>query len=250
MAIQLHLTAGDKVRNIRANSSRNGLVGFVEKVQRDTKRGDKYLVKWSTGAYGTYFVELAHHSIEAVVDPKEARQEQKAISFFQRYHGQPMVLGTAYRDVSMMNTDDRSCVLRAFTLVTGQQLESKRRTIKKERRNVITGRTQSDSIRDLGHARGIQQFNTRAIGLSTGQAMARIADAIMHPGKAVRVWDVDHAITDPKVKAGRGELNKTFVALVQSLIQRNEFVGITFDMPKQYMTFNPIVTEETYVETY
>lgn len=243
MSIKLHLNEGDKVRNIRANSSRNGLIGFVEKIQRDAKRGDKYLVKWSTGAYGTYFVELAHHSIEAVVDQKAARREAKAISFFQRYHGQPMDFGTAYRDMSMMNTEDRDCILRAFMSVTGQKLETKRRVLKKVRRNVITGKTQDDMVREMGHARGVQQFNTRCIGRSTGQALRIIGDAMCNPTTEIRIRDIDHAISQGIRQ--RMVVNEHFRRLVQSLI--GNMKGFTFT--DTHIVFNPIVTEETYVET-
>ncbi|MGL5456753.1 MAG: hypothetical protein ACRDB3_17930 [Citrobacter telavivensis] len=263
MSIKLHLTIGSKVKNIRLNSSRKGMIGFVVE-EKVGERGGKWLVKYQDGQFGTYFKELAHislkradgevtHTCKCVHDELCegcTRKQQKAISFFQRYHGHPMDFGTAYRDVSMMNTDDRYCILRAFMSVTGQQLETKRRVLKKVRRNVISGKTQDDMVKEMGHARGVQQFNTRCLGLSTGQAMARIADAMMHPTKNVRLWDVDHAITDPNVKAGRHQLNQTFVALVESIIAKNNLVGFQFDLPKQYMSFNPIVTEETYVETH
>ncbi|AIM51239.1 hypothetical protein phD2B_0012 [Lelliottia phage phD2B] len=249
MAIKLHLNTGDKVRNIRTTSSRYGLIGFVEKIQLDAKRGNKYLVKWSTGVYGTYFVELAHHSLEAVVGSKSARQHYKLATFGLRY-GKPLLseeeLDKAWADLHKMCVDNNVMVVHDELVIT-----PKLRTLKKVRRNVITGKTQEEMVKICGsHAIGVHQFNKRCLGLSTGQAMRLIGEAIVNPGSPVRLWDVDHAITDPHVKAGRGDLNKTFVALVESLIKRNELVGITFDLPKQYMTFNPIVIEETYVETH
>ncbi|HDT1684163.1 TPA: hypothetical protein QHT08_004163 [Escherichia coli] len=60
-------------------------------------------------------------------------------------------------------------------------------TLKKERRNVITGKTQSEMIKLCGTALGVTQFNTRALGKSTGQAMVKIGEAMMHPNVPVRI---------------------------------------------------------------
>lgn len=249
MSIKLHLNEGDKVRNIRANSSRKGLVGFVEKIQRDDKRGDKYLVKWSTGAYGTYFVELAHHSIERVVDRKDTRPRKSAAEFFMRY-GTPL---SAFVASMPWDMEKAEAMMKEFEATHGGsvmvvhdeiQFTPKRRVLNKVRRNVITGKTQDDTVRELGNARGVQQFNTRCLGRSTGQALRVIGDAMCNPTTEIRIKDIDHAISQ-----GIGQrmvVNEHFRRLVQSLI--GNMKGFTFT--DTHIVFNPIVTEETYVETH
>ncbi|MGL6084740.1 MAG: hypothetical protein ACRC29_02335 [Enterobacterales bacterium] len=235
MRIKLYLVVGDAVRNINRNSSRRGWVGVVKKI--DQVNGGCYGVEYQNGEYQLYNKSKAHNYLEKLVSECPCTQQVLKLDFSKLEErvlagyaaGDFMAIGAIHDEISYA---------------------PKRRTLKKVRRNVISGKTQDEMVKMYGHSRGVQQFNTRALGLSTGQAMARIADALMHPGKNVRVWDVDHAITGPNVQAGRGQLNKTFVALVESLIEKNKLVGFTFDLPKQYMTFTPIVTEETYVETH
>lgn len=120
----------------------------------------------------------------------------------------------------------------------------KRRTLKKVRRNVINGKTQDDYVRDCGHARGVQQFNTRCLGLSTGQALRVIGDAMCNPTTEIRISGIDHAISDDYSKSPRNQLDKHFKELVKSLI--GNMKGFTFT--NTHIVFNPIVTEETYVE--
>lgn len=205
--IELHLNVGDKVRNIRANSSRKGLIGFVE-AEAGSSKGERWIVKYSTGVYGSYFKELAHHSLEKV---------------------------TSHRD-SKMDTVAGKC---------WSQIKTKT-LLRRDRRNVITGKTQQEMQRELGMARGTQQFNTRCLGVSTGQALIKIGEAMLNPNKAVCLWGVDHSLINPQ--APRGRTNDWFVDLVRVLVEKNNLKGFTFNQVRGVVTYNPIVTEETYVE--
>ena len=206
--IKLHLNMGDKVRNIRVNSSRRGMIGFVEGEQSG-QRGVKWLVKYQNGEWGTYFKEMAHQSLEKVGH----RISEKPLFY------------------------------------AGECSEAKCKTIlRKDRRNLITGKTQDERVRELGHARGVQQFNTRCLGVSTGQALIKIGEAMLNPNKPVGLWDVDHSLNNPNVP--RGRTNDWFVDLVQILIEKNNLKGFTSSQVKGTLTYNPIVTEEVYVENY
>ncbi len=119
----------------------------------------------------------------------------------------------------------------------------RRTTLKKERRNVITGKTQSEMIKLCGAAVGTTQFNTRALGKSTGQAMVKIGEAMMHPNVPVRIMDVDHAITE--YGTPRHVANKNFAAIVKHIIQKQGLLG--FIVNEAHLVYCPIVTEETYV---
>jgi hypothetical protein len=121
---------------------------------------------------------------------------------------------------------------------------TQRRVLKKVRRNVISGKTQDDMVQDCGHARGVQQFNTRCLGTSTGQALRIIGDAMCNPATEIRITNIDHAISDGTVRAGRGVLNQNFRSIVAKHI--GNMKGFTFT--DTHIVFNPIVTEETYVE--
>ena len=204
--IKLHLNVGDKVRNIRVNSSRRGMIGFVEGEQSG-KRGGKWVVKYQNGEWGTYFKELAHHSLEKAVSHQEAKIDTVAGKLWS-----PLKVKTV---------------------------------LSKVRRNVITGKTQQEMQRELGVAHGTHQFNTRCLGLSTGQAFSVIGEAMCNSNTPVRLWGVDHHLSSPECTSNY-EVNKHFVCLVQALI--GDMKGFRFDKPKQFMTYNPIVTEETYVE--
>ncbi|UXQ88734.1 hypothetical protein [Salmonella phage PST_H2] len=118
-----------------------------------------------------------------------------------------------------------------------------RTTLKKERRNVITGKTQSEMIKQCGTALGVSQFNTRSLGKSTGQAMVKIGEAMMHPNVPVRIVDVDHAITEHGTP--RHVANKNFAAIVNHIIKKQGLLG--FIINESHLVYCPIVTEETYV---
>lgn len=78
----LYLNAGSKVRNIRNGSVHYGYVGFVESIKSGGK-GDKYLVLWSDGKYGSYFTHLAHHSLQPI-DETSTLQPTKQVLYKER----------------------------------------------------------------------------------------------------------------------------------------------------------------------
>lgn len=193
---KLTLNVGDRVRNIRAGSSRKGLLGYVH---RATKY--QYQVNYDNGVGEVYHKEFAHMNLEKV---EEAAPACCCI------HGEGAT----------------------------------RHVLNRVRRNVITGKTQEEMIKICGSsAIGVHQFNTRALGRSTGQALQLIGEAMCNPNTAIRISGIDHALIDNPVSAPRNQLDKEFRSLVQSLI--GNMRGFTFD--QAHVTFNPIVTEETYV---
>lgn len=223
---KLVLNVGDKVRNINKNSRRLGWDGYVIKPIDD----DVYTVVYSNGEHQDYLKLNAHKYIEKVVNEIPCQQHVFKI------------------DLNGRDVDEMIDIIKRGAGETGiyyvQVEEPKRRVLKKVRRNVITGKTQDDFVRDMGHAKGVQQFNTRALGKSTGQALACIGQAMMHPGLEIRISQVDHAKANPLCSTSWTTLDKHFRALVQSLI--GDMKGFT--VTNTHIVFNPIVTEETYVE--
>lgn len=226
---KLVLIAGDRVRNINKKSLRYRCQGVVKSVD-----AAMYHVVYSNGIEQSYFKKLAHNFLEKIEQPKSkctcvhdelcehcTLQEVKAITYFMRYGGSTKLADAAW-DVL------------AFGRSNG------RKVLKRERRNVITGMTQSDMMRQHG-ARGVSMFNTRATGRSTGQAFRILGEAMCNPGVAIRIQDVDHAISEGK--GNRWELNKHFERVLRDTI--GDMKG--FDFEHGHITFNPIVTEETYV---
>lgn len=125
-----------------------------------------------------------------------------------------------------------------------EYMAEKKTTLKKERRNVITGKTQSEMIKQCGTALGVTQFNTRALGKSTGQAMVKIGEAMMHPNVPVRIMDVDHAITEQGTQ--RRVINKHFADTIEGIIRKQGLKGLHI-LNGEELLYLPIVTEETYV---
>lgn len=221
---KLVLNVGDKVRNINVSSRRFGSCGVVRKVSenlyhvayKDTlafyqkKTAHKYLEK----------IEEPAHQCKCVHDEvcdKCARQMLK--NFIS-----PLVYGAGPQTLAEYMTERKT-------------------TLKKERRNVITGKTQSETVKQCGTALGVTQFNTRALGKSTGQAMVKIGEAMMHPNVPVRIVDVDHAITEHGTP--RHVANKSFAAIVNHIIKKQGLLG--FIVNEAHLIYCPIVTEETYV---
>lgn len=224
---KLVLNKGDTVRNIRQHSSRKGKIGTVTETSYT-----HYRVTYTNGLTQDYLKDLAHVSLEKIVSVCPCQQHVFKVDL----NG---------RDVDEMMMID---IIKRGAGETGiyyvQAEEPKRRVLKKVRRNVITGKTQDDFVREMGHAEGVQQFNTRALGKSTGQALACIGQAMMHPGLEIRISQVDHAKSNPLCSTSWTTLDKHFRALVQSLIGNMKGFTIT----NTHIVFNPIVTEETYVE--
>lgn len=219
---KLVLNAGDRVRNINKKSLRYRCEGVVKVVD-----AAMYHVVYSNGIEQSYFKKLAHNFLEKIEQTKSkctcvhdelcehcARQLLKSFTFLQRYGAGTQTFAEAYG--------------------------KGRKVLKRERRNVITGMTQSDMMRQHG-AQGVSMFNTRATGRSTGQAFRILGEAMCNPGVAIRIQDVDHAISEGK--GNRWELNKHFERVLRDTI--GDMKGFNFE--HGHITFNPIVTEETYV---
>ena len=99
-------------------------------------------------------------------------------------------------------------------------------------------------IKQCGTALGVSQFNTRALGKSTGQAMVKIGEAMMHPNVPVRIMDVDHAITEHGTP--RRVANKHFADTIEGIIRKQGLKGLHL-LNGEELLYLPIVTEETYV---
>lgn len=222
---KLVLNEGDKVRNINTQSERKGWIGYVGVISENY-----YTVMYTNGLAQNYLKRLAHNYLEKIEEPthqckcvhdevcdKCARQMQKMVLQHHLYRGGIQTLAEA--------------------------CGKGKTTLKKERRNVITGKTQSEMIKQCGTALGVSQFNTRALGTSTGQAMAKIGEAMMHPNVPVRIADVDHAITEHGTP--RHVANMNFAAIVNYIIKKQGLLG--FIVNEANLVYCPIVTEETYV---
>lgn len=222
---KLVLNVGDSVRNIKKGSSRYLLCGVVTFVGVNL-----YHVAYSNGVNQYYHKKTAHNFLEKIVNASHqckvakdevydngVRQMQKAVLHHHLYRAGVQTLAEACSTVKT--------------------------TLKKERRNVITGKTQSEMIKQCGTALGVSQFNTRALGKSTGQAMVKIGEAMMHPNVPVRIVDVDHAITEHGTP--RHVANKNFVAAINHIIKKQGLLG--FIINEAHLVYCPIVTEETYV---
>lgn len=223
---KLVLNAGDYVRNINEISRRYRCRGVVSDVSENM-----YHVVYSNGISQSYHKKSAHHYLEKIgevsnqckcvhdeVCDKCARQMQKMILQHHLYSGGIQTLAEAYGKVKT--------------------------TLKKERRNVITGKTQSEMIKLCGTALGVTQFNTRSLGKSTGQAMVKIGEAMMHPNVPVRIMDVDHAITEHGTQ--RRVINKHFADTIEGIIRKQGLKGLHI-LNDEELLYLPIVTEETYV---
>lgn len=223
---KLALNVGDSVRNIKKGSSRYLLCGIVTFV------GDNlYHVEYSNGVQQYYHKKTAHNFLEKIVNvshqwdsgnydsyDKHARQMQKNVLHHHLYRGGIQTLAEACGTVKT--------------------------TLKKERRNVITGKTQSEMVKQCGTALGVTQFNTRCLGKSTGQAMVKIGEAMMHPNVPVQIVDVDHAITEHGTP--RRLANICFAKTIEGIIIKQGLNGLHI-LNGEELLYIPIVTEETYV---
>ncbi|AKA61821.1 hypothetical protein Pm5460_12 [Proteus phage vB_PmiP_Pm5460] len=125
-----------------------------------------------------------------------------------------------------------------------EQPKSERIMIKRERRNIITGYTQSDMIKAYGNTQGVINFNTRALGKTTGQALCIIGNAMIEHNEVIDFSDLDHSIIEHKTPKGRATMHLR--DNIMFLIKKLDLKG--FVCTQTTLTFNPIVTEETYVE--
>lgn len=223
---KLVLNAGDYVRNINEISRRYRCRGIVSDVSENM-----YHVVYDNGISHSYHKKSAHRYLEKIgevsnqckcvhdeVCDKCDRQMQKMVLHHHLYRGGIQTLAEA--------------------------CGTAKTTLKKERRNVITGKTQSEMIKQCGTALGVSQFNTRALGKSTGQAMVKIGEAMMHPNVPVRIMDVDHAITEHGTP--RRVANKHFADTIEGIIRKQGLKGLHL-LNGEELLYLPIVTEETYV---
>lgn len=237
---KLVLNVGDKVRNINKYSNHKREIGVVI-----SKTKDLYYIRYQQSQVEEgYIKSCAHKYLEKVEDPthqckcvhdevcdKCARQAFKAFTFAQRYG-------------SMYGAGHKTIAEAAWKTLQFERSNGQRTTLKKERRNVITGKTQSEMIKQCGTALGTTQFNTRCLGKSTGQAMVKIGEAMMHPNVPVRIMDVDHAITEHGTQ--RRVANNHFADTIECIIRKQGLKGLHI-LNGEELLYLPIVTEETYV---
>ena len=227
----LKLKFGDRVRNINKTSKRRGLIGVVVAggVNALLKEAT-YVVSWSNNETQSYIKSNAHKYLELVVE-----------------EAQPSKLdyGTAYRDASMMTPEGRSTMLRAICDISGLQRPGERKVLRRERVNVITGKTQSQMVKELGYARGVAEFNTRATGRTTGIAFSIIGQAMCNPGQAISYQDVDHTFHEGREVRTPHQFNKNFES--ELLYKLRDLKGFVINPGRRTIQYNPIVTEEVYV---
>ena len=224
---KLVLNVGDYVRNINETSRRYRYRGIVTNVSENS-----YYVDYSNGIRQSYQKESAHNYLEKIGN---ASSQCKCVPDCDE------VCDKCVRQ--MLKSFLAPLYYGAGPQTLAEYMAEKKTTLKKGRRNVITGKTQSEMIKQCGTALGVTQFNTRALGKSTGQAMVKIGEAMMHPNVPVRIGDVDHAITEHGVP--RHVANKNFAAIVNHIIKKQGLLG--FIVNEAHLVYCPIVTEETYV---
>lgn len=249
MSIKLHLVPGDRVRNIRLNSRRQGWVGVV------THHTDiRLYVSYNNGTTESYLKTQAHVSLEKIESVCPCQQHVLKLDFTNlegRILAQQETLktlfGTGTPAPILQAMNNILCTERVQIVHDEIQITlPKRRTLKKVRRNIITGKTQEDMVKDLGYARGVEQFNTRATGRTSAAAMRLLGVAMENPGYPVDFRNADHAISSRP--NARERLNDDFQRQMSHILAKLGWKGFTFHKGDRTVTFNPIVTEETYVE--
>jgi hypothetical protein len=226
----LNLCVGDRVRNINVKSNRRGWAGVVVAFGNNVNFSKPtYTVEWSNGEVQAYLECNAHKFLERIDD----EQPPSKLDY-----------GTAYRNASLMTPESRNTMLRAICDVSGLQRPGKRNVLRRERFNVITGKTQSEMVKELGPARGLVEFNTRATGRSTGIAYHIVGLAMCSPGKPISYRNADHVFNEGTSTPHRS--NDNFFHTILDVIGKKH--GFTCNRQDCTITFNPIVTEEVYVE--
>lgn len=228
----LKLYVGDRVRNINVRSSRKGWVGVVVDFGNNKYLSKPtYEVEWSNGEVQGYMQCNAHNFLERIID----EQPPSKLDY-----------GTAYRNASLMTPESRNTMMRAICDISGLQRPGKRKVLRRERINVITGKTQSEMMRELGPARGAKEFNTRATGRTTGIAFSIIGQAMCNPGQVISYRDVDHTFHEGREVRTPHQFNKNFES--ELLYKLRELKGFVINPDRHTIQYNPIVTEEVYVE--
>ena len=100
--------------------------------------------------------------------------------------------------------------------------------------------------KELGHARGVAEFNTRATGRTTGIAFSIIGQAMCNPGQAISYRDVDHTFHEGREVRTPYQFNKNFES--ELLYKLRELKGFVINPDRHTIQYNPIVTEGVYVE--
>lgn len=222
----LKLSVGDRVRNIRVGSPYFKKEGKVQNVEANW-----YIIVHDSGTIVNYGKTNAHKNLERIDD----EQPPSKLDY-----------GTAYRNVSMMAEESRNTLLRAICNISGLQYPGKRKVLRRERVNVITGKTQSEMVKELGPARGVAEFNTRATGRTTGIAFSIIGQAMCNPGQAISYRDVDHTFHEGREVRTPHQFNKNFES--ELLYKLRDLKGFVINPHQSTIQYNPIVTEEVYVE--
>lgn len=230
--IVLKLKIGERVRNINVSSKRLHMAGIVTGFGRSESLGlETYIVQWFNGEVQHYVKSNAHKFLERLDD----EQPPSKLDY-----------GTAYHNASLMTPDSRSTMLRAICDVSGLQCPGKRKVLRRERVNVITGKTQSEMVRELGPARGVSEFNTRATGRTTGIAFSIIGQAMCNPGQVISYLNVDHTFHEGREVRTPYQFNKNFES--ELLYKLRDLKGFVINPDLRTIQYNPIVTEEVYVE--
>lgn len=229
----LKLSIGDRVRNINKESKRHGCRGVVYGITYQygqTRVARYYHVSYDNGIKQHYTAPVAHLYLERIHD----EQPPSKLDY-----------GTAYRNTSLMTPESRNTMLRAICDISGLQHPGKRKVLRRERVNVITGKTQSEMVKELGPARGVAEFNTRATGRTTGIAFSIIGQAMCNPGQAISYQDVDHTFHEGREVRTPHQFNKNFES--ELLYKLRDLKGFVINPDRRTIQYNPIVTEEVYV---
>lgn len=228
----LKLKIGERVRNINVSSKRLHMAGIVTGFGKSESLGlETYIVQWFNGEVQHYVKSNAHKFLERI----NSEQPPSKLDY-----------GTAYRDASMMTPESRNTMLRAICDTSGLQHPGKRKVLRRERVNVITGKTQSEMVKELGPARGVAEFNTRATGRTTGIAFSIIGQAMCNPGQVISYLNVDHTFHEGREVRTPYQFNKNFES--ELLYKLRDLKGFVINPDLRTIQYNPIVTEEVYVE--
>lgn len=229
----LKLKFGDRVRNINKGSKRLGCQGIVYDVSYHSDpglRAREYHVIYDNGIKHSYAAHVAHFYLELIATLPPSSKLDYA---------------TNYRDASMMARAGHNTIPRGMFNIYGLQCPGNRKVLRRERVNVITGKTQSQMVKELGHARGVAEFNTRATGRTTGIAFSIIGQAMCNPGQAISYQDVDHTFHEGREVRTPYQFNKNFES--ELLYKLRDLKGFVINPDRRTIQYNPIVTEEVYV---
>lgn len=230
---RLILKAGDRVRNINSRSRRKGMEGVVT-----TVLSFEVVVVYNNGQTQYYAKGNAHNYLELIEDKPTMEQRLSRLE----------AMAATTMIVVDLETMDMSKAMEYAKMQTPNYSSlsgsPKRQVLKKVRRNVISGKTQDDMVKDLGHAHGVEQFNTRCLGRTSAQALHTLYSAMDNPGRHICFRGVDHATKPDNTM----RMSDFMINTMSDILRRLDWRGFTFNKDNHTVVFNPIVTEETYVE--